>query len=1102
MKKNYKKNILSKVLILGVITTPILIGSTLINNTSNIPSSKSTLKIINKTIPTVPEDGIITAAFVNELITYKKSTLAPGDIWDGILIADDFIGATSAGKNAFSENSEVTSITLPDKVSKIESLAFARASNLTNISALGATSIGSQAFFDTKKMSNKGIKLTASDNITVDQAATWGTTPNKLDIIPAVILPPKIPQDGIIDEEFLKELLIYKKYIAVDTSTPWNGSLLESDFTNATSVENYSFSTLFDRGEITSITLPESVSLIGKGCFSYLENLTTISALGATSIGADAFSGLINMSDSGIKLRYSTNIKKPNADIWKIEVNKLDIINTPIKPLINEGIITFEFVNELIVYKNSLLSTPNINMELSGDDFNGATSVAAGAFQNNIKDNKISILSLPIEVISIGANAFNGASSLNYIYAKGATSIGAGAFAGTTGIYKQGIKLTESANINVAQAGVWGTEADRLSITTGLKPPTIPTDGIITKDFVNELISYKKWSLSTISHPWDGILIEDDFIGTNSVAAGAFQNRNEITSITLPPTVLTIGANAFNGASALTTISALGATSIGTNAFARTNKMSNGGIKLTESANINVDQAGVWGTKAENLDIKPGVITPPKVPQDGIITTAFVTELITYKKDIITNWDGSIIETDLVNANSVAAGAFQNNTEITSITLPTSVLTIGDNAFSQASNLTTISALGATSIGTNAFAGANAIISSGIKLTGSTNINVDQAVTWGTTPDKLDITPAVITPPKVPQDGTITAAFVTELITYKKDIITNWDGSILETDLVNANSVADGAFQSNTEIKSITLPTSVLTIDDNAFNGASALTTISALGATSIGTNAFVGMTNMSIGGIKLTESANINVDQAVTWGIEPDKLDITPAVVTPPTVPIDGAITTAFVTELITYKKDKITNWDGSLLESDFTTATSVADAAFQTNNEIKSITLPSTVLTIGDNTFNGAINLTTISALGATSIGTNAFFGMTNMPIGGIKLTESANINVAQADRWGIESDKLNIVPEIIPPNPDPDKPGGFFDDTNNIYIVAGAGAGLLLLIVGIVTGVIVHRKNANGSNSEEKEAKLKIKDEAKDEAIKRLKIEQRLKDAKKNK
>jgi hypothetical protein len=64
-----------------------------------------------------------------------------------------------------------------------------------------------------------------------------------------------------------------------------------------------------------------------------------------------------------------------------------------------------------------------------------------------------------------------------------------------------------------------------------------------------------------------------------------------------------------------------------------------------------------------------------------------------------------------------------------------------------------------------------------------------------------------------------------------------------------------------------------------------------------------------------------------------------------------------------------------------------------------VNSINLPLSIRLIKDNAFSGAINLTNISALGATSIGNNAFAGMTKMSNSGIKLTKSTNINISKA-------------------------------------------------------------------------------------------------------
>ncbi len=864
MKKNYKKHILSTSLIFGTAITPILIGSSLLISNSNIDSNKTNIDEKNISVltqPLVPSDGVINKVFINELIAYKKTLIAVGDVWDGVLIESDFTGGTRINIGAFENNTEVTSITLPDTVSRIGQSVFKNASKLTNISALGVKNIEFNTFTGATSIINKGIKLTASSNIKYTGAYNWGTTREKLDI-----LAPKVQKDGIITEEFVKDLVEHKK----DLTTTWDGVLVESDFVGGTSVANGAFS-IYDKFDIISITLPNTVLSIGPDAFTYMLSLTNISALGVTSIGANAFKGSEAIIPGGIKLTYSEKIKPGNISNWGVNsFEQVSIANLPNKPVVSKGIITSEFVKELIIYKNSLLSdSASKSLSLIQSDFIGATSVADGAFQNN---NNIVVVRLPVEVKTIGDNAFAGAQYLNKIYAKGATSIGTNAFSGMINIYPEGIKLTTNTNINPDQASIWGTTPDKLVFTSLIEAPIIPEDGVITYDFVDYLVSYKRWKVDY--EDWDGILVADDFVGGTSVAAGAFRDNIKITSVNLPTTVALIGANAFQGASKLTTISALGATTIGNGAFTGTKSITNGGIKLTYNENINVSKASDWGTTVEQLDITNEVIQPI-VPGDGIITSWFVKQLIVYKKQIITNWDGSLIESDFTNAISIADGAFKNNNEVNSINLPLSIRLIKDNAFSGAINLTNISALGATSIGNNAFAGMTKMSNSGIKLTKSTNINISKASIWGTTAEKLDITAGIILPPIIPPNGIITSGFIGELIVYKKETITNWNGSLIESDLTNGTSIAAGAFQNNNEVTSINLPLSLIKIGANAFQGASNLTTISALGATSIGNNAFAGMTKMSNDGIKLIESENINLDQAVNWGIDVEKLNI-----------------------------------------------------------------------------------------------------------------------------------------------------------------------------------------------------------------------------------
>ena len=988
-----KKNTLSKILTLGVVVAPILVGTALVTTSSNITLNNDSSK--NRSVE--PIVNILTRQDAMALVFKKYTEGIPTGGWDGSLLPKDFSGITGIGVDAFNGNNQVTSITLPPSVTLIEANAFSATTILTTISALGVTTIDDNAFARTENIGQ--INLKYSENIKPGNALKWGTTANKLNFTGAPVKP-TIHTDGIITKDFVSALILYENS-QLPTGTSWDGILNENDLTDAISIAEGAFQ---DNTEIKSITLPDTVTSIGANAFSRATNLTTISALGVTSIGNQAFAGTTNMSNGGIKLKWSSNINATKAQTWGTTPEKLLITNIPNKPTVNGGIIDDAFVNILITYKKNTHPTGNWDGSLLESDFESATTVAPNAFQGNIE---IKSITLPDTVTLIGDNAFSGAINLTTISALGATSIGANSFGETTGIDGNGnnkINLTYSEDIKLANAETWGTAPNKLNIINTPTNPIVPLS--IDANFVNKLITYKKSMLPT-GASWDGVLVDSDFIGEispNSVAEGAFQGNTEIKSITLPNTILTIGSNAFSGTSNITTISILGATSIHINAFAGMTNMSNGGIKLKWSNEINATKAQTWGTTPEKLSFT-GIESIPSIT-DGIIDDVFVNILIKHKinTDPSGNWNGILVATDFVGANSIADSAFQNRNEVTSITLPNTVLRIGPNAFNGASALTTISALNATSIGSQAFDGTTGITGvedSKINLTSSSEIKIGNAGNWGIgDPNKLNIIDSP-TNPTVPTD--IDANFVTELIKYKKSLLATgdiWDGVLIATDFANATSITPNAFQGNTEIKSITLPDTVLGIGENAFNG----------------------MTSIIDNGINLTYSENIKLGNAQFWGTELHKLNIIGA----PTNPQDTKVVTAdFVSQLIKYRKSMLegtTPWDGILIATDFKTATSIADSAFQDNTEIKSITLPNTVLRIGDNAFSGAINLTTISAFGATSIGTNAFDGMTSITgvdNSKINLTSSSEIKIGNATNWGIaDHNKLNIIDS--PTNP----------------------------------------------------------------------------------
>ena len=169
--------------------------------------------------------------------------------------------------------------------------------------------------------------------------------------------------------------------------------------------------------------------------------------------------------------------------------------------------------------------------------------------------------------------------------------------------------------------------------------------------------------LISISIPNSVTNIDDD----------AFVNCSSLTSITIPNSVLSIGINAFFGCSGLTSISiGSSVTDIGSYAFQNCTNLTS--IMIPNSVtNIGRDvfEGTAWYNNQPN-----GLVYAGKVAYK-------------YKGELQANTHISLIE----NTLGIAADAFSGCSGLTSITIPNSVTTIGDGAFTNCPELTDVTCL-------------------------------------------------------------------------------------------------------------------------------------------------------------------------------------------------------------------------------------------------------------------------------------------------------------------------------------------------------------------------------------------------------------------------
>ena len=589
-------------------------------------------------------------------------------------------GITYIGEYAFSGCGIAGDLTLPDGVTEIGMNAFAYCSGLTSVVLSQSVAwLDNLAFLNCSGISS----LTMPKGVTgIGYAAFRGCGSLTSVTIPASVI--DIRSAAFSDCSSLENIAVDGKnmyYISVD------GVLFNK---NRTTLVTYPSG---KKG--TAYTIPKGVTSIGANAFSYCRNLIDVTIPeNVTSIGGDAFNGCSNL--------VSVTIPKSVTSIGSSAFENCSNLTNVTIP---ENVTSIEWGTFYGCKSLTGVTIPENVTVIGSHAFDGCSSlisvkipksvmsIGEGAFQNC---SSLTNVAIPENVPSIAVATFYGCNSMTSVtIPKSVTAIGVSAFDGCdnmkdvyyTGNQSQWDKikiydcneplLSAALHLNSVAPVASGKCGENLTWS-------IDSKGTLTISGTGEMMDYPNFP----DVPWyddrEKIVTAVIEPGVTNICSFAFFGCKNLTSVTIPEGVTSIGSYAFNACDLTSMEIPASVTAIGT---LDASALGGAGRNLTAYF---VDEQNTAYTSVDGILFSKDGTVLVAYPQGKKDTSYSIPESVTCIASDAFGGSRLTSVTIPESVTSIRLGAFFGCNSLTSITIPKSVVSIGDLALADCANLSNI----------------------------------------------------------------------------------------------------------------------------------------------------------------------------------------------------------------------------------------------------------------------------------------------------------------------------------------------------------------------------------------------------------------------------